>query len=54
MFYHLVFLLSVLIKDMIVYKNDKMYYLIVVKELKEINLDIFDYEKTIQNIVFLG
>ena len=46
--------MSILIKDVIVYKNDKMYYLIVVKELKESNLDIFDYEKTIQNIVFLG
>ena len=31
-----------------------MYCLIIVKEIKEENLDIFDYEKTIQNIVFLS
>ena len=46
--------MSILVRDIIVNHNDKMYYLIIVKEVKEENLDIFDYEKTIQNIVFLG
>ena len=46
--------MSILVRDIINYHNDKMYYLIIVKEVKEENLDIFDYEKTIQNIVFLG
>lgn len=46
--------MSVLVKQIVKKVNGKMYCLVIIKEVKEENLDVFDFEKTIQNIVFLG